>query len=90
MCYRMILSDYQPDIPVGTEWIENRCLHTAADIRGLYPGEEFLYYLAGTPIAELPEEMKKWIFAGRPPEQDVLRGNYIYNTNGYGVFGGPY
>lgn len=90
MCYRMILSDYQPDIPVGTEWIENRCLHTAADIRGLYPGQEFIYYLAGTPIAELPEEMKNWIFAGRSPEQDVLGGNYIYNTNGYGIFGGPY
>ena len=88
MCYRMILSDYQPDIPVGTEWIENRCLHTAADIRGLYPGEEFLYYLAGTPIAELPEEMRKWILAGRSSDMDVTVCNYIYNTNGYGVFGG--
>lgn len=87
-CYRMVLSEYVPDIPIGTEWIEDGCLHTAADIRGLYPGEEFLYYLEGTPIAELPEEMKNWILAGRSLDQDTLACNYIYNTSGYGVFGG--
>ena len=64
--YQMTLTGIQTEKPVGEEWIEDEIRYVASDPHGLNNPDnnqecvEFIFYLPGTPVDQVPEAFLTW------------------------------
>lgn len=64
----------------GTEVFREQIKYIADEPRGLALGEQFLLYLPGAPVEELPEEFLYWAkLTYNPPADGKLEGYGLYN-----------
>lgn len=81
--YSMKIMELSYEKEPGTEEIKDGILYRYSDAYGLAGAENILIYLPGTPVAELPEEFRKWAYYPDLSANLPLYG--LYNeTQGYG------
>jgi hypothetical protein len=84
--YSMELDTISVEKEAGEEWIEDNVRYVASEPYGFDNGEEFLLYLPGAPMDELPEEFVYWISMPRAWDSystpDELPCYGLYNVNG--------
>lgn len=68
--YSFSVGELHYEAEVGTEEIRDGMLYAASDSYGLALGEEFLLYLPGIPLEELPEEYLYWSHVSNDPPAD--------------------
>ena len=81
--YYMRLEELAYDTDIGREQIggEEGIRYVTAEPYGIAGGEEFIFYLPGTPVEELNEDFLSWW-----PSAYLWRGGSLYNLDGYGLF----
>lgn len=81
--YSMGLENLQTDGTAGEEYYESGQRFIYSDPYGFDSADEFLIYMPGTPMAELPEGFKSWLLAFmNPNEAQTLPCYGIYNVGG--------
>lgn len=76
--------EYEP----GTEEIRDGICYRYSEPYGLDSADEIYIYLPETPVEELPEGYKSWVYYGIPEESDSLSFYGLYNvTPEYGFSG---
>lgn len=87
--YRMTLAELTLTQPEGETWIEDNIRYVASTAYGLEGGEEFFFYLPGTPVVELDTSFLNWWPDMYPEEErpDTLNCYGLYNAaTGDGFF----
>lgn len=90
--YYMRLEELVYDTDIGREQIgeEEGIRYVTAEPYGIAGGEEFIFYLPGTPVEELNEDFLSWwpdAYLWRNGELDTLTGYGLHNVNtGDGFF----
>lgn len=80
--YSMKLEKLNYDNAVGSEIIEDGVLYRYDEAFGVAGGDNFLIYLPGAPLSELPEEFKMWVGYFDDSAADVELPFYgLYNVN---------
>lgn len=85
--YAATLESLEQERPSGEEYYEDGVRYIASSPYGLDDPGQFMIYLPGTPIADLPEEFISWAFLGEP-EGETLEFYGIYNVGGEEGFTG--
>ena len=87
--YSMKVVSLEQDGTQGDEYIEDGTRFTIGYPYGFDDADEFMLYLPGKPISELPEEFLGWVRIGYNGETSIPAGIYgLYNINGKQGFRG--
>ncbi len=70
----------------GISEIKDEVLYNYTDPVGIGVGDEFMFYLPGTPIEELPDSYVSWKYSTSNPPAS-LPSNGLYNASEAAVFG---
>lgn len=84
--YRMKLTDITYEETPDTEEMSDNTRYIYTDSYCLGDTDTFTVYLPGTPMEEIAEEVRSWLYAYNQSETELTMIAIVDETNGYGIY----